>query len=540
MADVSGGLLAAKMLKAEGVDYIFGLVGGHIYTLFDGCVDVGIRVIDVRHEAAAAHMAEGLALVTGRPGVAVVTAGPGFTNSLTGVANATVANSPMILISGHSPLGGFDTGTLQDLNQIDIIRPLTKLSRTIYQTERIPDYMAMAFRHTQAGRPGPVYLEIPVDVFNRRVDETKVALPAKYRSEARPAGDPEAIEKALDLLGRAERPVVVVGSGVWWSQAHDALKAFVEKSGIPVFTRNNGRGAISDKHPLCFGASALSGLFKADVALIVGTQFDFTLASGRFPETLKVIRVDIEQTAIGHNRGIDVGIVGDARRVFEQLTDGIKSKKFDVWTKTLADARDQRAERLRPFMESSQRPIHPLRLLREMSKFIDEDTIVTIDGGDIGAFGSMVLPTYAPGQHLANGASTFGCLGVGLPFALAAKLALPKKKVMVLIGDGSFGLNAMEFDTAVRHNLPVVMVVSNDGCWGMIKHGIQDVIPNERIVACDLPVNRYEKIVEVLGGYGEYVEDPDQIAPAIERAFASGKPACVNVATDPRVSPRKP
>jgi acetolactate synthase-1/2/3 large subunit len=191
-------------------------------------------------------------------------------------------------------------------------------------------------------------------------------------------------------------------------------------------------------------------------------------------------------------------------------------------------------------MESSQRPIHPLRVCREMSKFIDEDTIVAIDGGDIAVFGSMVLPTYAPGQHLANGASTFGCLGVGLPFGLAAKLAHPEKKVMILIGDGSFGLNAMEFDTALRHNLPVVMVVSNDGCWGMIKHGIQDVIPNERIVACDLPVNRYEKIVEVLGGYGEYVDDPDQIAPAIERAFASGKPACVNVATDPRVSPRKP
>jgi len=540
MAEISGGRLAAKMLKAEGVEYIFSLVGGHIYTLYDGCVDEGIRVIDVRHEAAAAHMAEGYALVTGKTGVAVVTAGPGFTNSLTGLANATVANSPILLISGHSPLGGFDTGTLQDLNQIDIVKPLTKLSRMIFETERIPDYVAMAFRHAPAGRPGPTYLEIPIDVFNRRVDETKVAMPERYRTEARPAGDPEAIEKALDLLAKAERPVVVAGSGVWWSQAHDALKAFVEKSGIPVFTRNNGRGAISDKHPLCFGASALSGLFKADAALIVGTQFDFTLASGKFPEALRVIRVDIEQTAIGHNRGIDVGIVGDARCVLEQLIDGVASKKYDAWTATLAASKTQRAEKLRPFMESNQRPIHPLRVCREMSKFIDEDTIVTIDGGDIGAFGSMVLPTYAPGQHLANGASTFGCLGVGLPYALAAKLAHPNKKVMMLIGDGSFGLNGMEFDTALRHNLPFVCVISNDGCWGMIKHGIQDVIPDERIVGCDLPVRRYEKIVEVLGGYGEYVEDPDQIAPAIERAFASGKPACVNVATDPRVSPRKP
>ncbi len=540
MAMVSGGVLAARMLKAEGVEYIFSLIGGHIYTLYDACLDEGIKIIDVRHEEAAAHMAEGLALVTGKPGVCVVTAGPGFTNMITGAANAAVANSPIICISGHSPLGEFDAGALQDLNQIDIIKPLTKMARSIYQTERIPDYMAMAFRHSLAGRPGPVYLEIPMDIFFNQVDDSNIEMPSDYRTSSKPAGDPAEIERAVSLLNSAERPVVVAGSGVWWSQAHDQLREFVEKSGIPVFTRNNGRGAVSDDHPLCFGASALSGMFKADVALIVGTQFNYTFASGKFPPDLKIIRVDIDSTAIGNNRGIDVGIVGDAGNVLSQLSDGIEQGSHKEWVAALQASQVRRAEKLRPYMESDNVPIHPLKVCGEMKKFIDEDTIVSIDGGDIAVFGSMTLPTYAPGQHLANGASSFGCLGVGIPFALAAKLARPEKKVMMLCGDGSFGLNAMEFDTALRHNLPFVSVLSNDGCWGMIRHGMEDAYGADRMVGCDLPQRHYEKVIEALGGYGELVTEPADIAPAIERAFESGKPACVNILTDPKVSPHNP
>ena len=540
MAMVSGGVLAAKMLKAEGVEYIFSLIGGHIYTLYDACLDEGIKIIDVRHEEAAGHMAEGLALVTGKPGVCVVTAGPGFTNMITGTANAAVSNSPIICISGHAAIGENDTGALQDMNQIDVIKPLTKMARTVFQTERIPDYMAMAFRHALAGRPGPVYLEIPIDVFFNQVDDSNIEMPQDYRTSAGPAGDPNEIDKALSLLNGAERPVLVVGSGVWWSQAHEELQAFAEKSGIPVFTRNNGRGAISDNHPLCLGASALSGLYKADVALIVGTQFDYTLNYGKFPAELKIIRVDIDASAIGRNRGVDVGIVGDAGNVLRQLNDGIKSASHTEWVEALGQSKARRAEKLKPFMESENVPIHPLRVCGDLAKIIDEDTIVTIDGGDIAVFGSMTLPTYAPGQHFANGASSFGCLGVGLPFALAAKLAKPEKKVIALCGDGSFGLNAMEFDTALRHNLPIVSVISNDGCWGMIRHGLEDTYGADRMVACDLPQRNYEKVVEALGGYGELVTEPSGIIPAIERALESGKPACVNVLTDPSVSPRNP
>ncbi len=539
MADISGGVLAARMLKAEGIEYVFSLVGGHIYPIFDACVDEGIKIIDVRHEAAAAHMAEGMALVTGKPGVCLVTAGPGFTNALTGVANAQAAGSPILCISGHSAIPEFDTGALQDMNQIDIIKPMTKYSRAVYQTERIPEYMAAAFRHSLSGNPGPVYLEIPMDVLYNQVDESNIKMPQQYRATAAPCGDPKEIDKALELLKSAKRPVIIAGGGVWWAQAHEGLKAFVEKSGIPVFTRNAGRGVISDDHPLCFGPFARSGLFKADVALVIGTRFTFTLDAKQFPAELKMIRVDIDPTVIGHSRDVEVGIVGDAKMVIGQLIEGIQPESYDEWVKTLQKSETDRHDRMKPLTESDQTPMHPLRLCQEIRRFIDEDTIVCMDGGDISVFGAMSLPTYHPGQQLANGSTSFGCLGVGLPFALAAKLAKPDKKVILLTGDGSFGLNAMEFDTAVRHNLPIVCVIGNDGCWGMIKHSITKFYDADRIVGCDLPIQKYEKIVEAMGGYGEQVEIPSEIAPAIERAFSSGKPACVNVFVDPTVGSKK-
>lgn len=540
MTQVRGGALMARILKQEGVECIFSLAGGHIFPLYEACVENGIRIIDVRHEEAAAHMAEGYAMATGKPGVCVVTAGPGFTNSITGIANAYMANSPIIVISGKSPLSGFDRLPLQDLNQLDIIKPITKFARAVYRTERLAEYTAMAFRHCLAGRPGPVYLEVPIDVFFNMVEEDSIVYPRNYRVEEGPAGNPDAVDRAVALLNQAERPVVVAGSGVFWSGADRALLNFVEKSGFPVYTRNNGRGTVPDDHPLSFGASALSGLFKADTALVVGTQLDFTLASGNFPPELKMIRVDIEASALGHNRDVDVGIVGDAKVVLEQLTAGIKNRPRNEWLKALSSSRQEREEKRRAFYESDNIPIHPLRLLKEMKNYIDHDTVVTIDGGDISVFGGMTLPAYGPGTQLANGNSTYGCLGVGVPFALAAKIARPEKKVLSLIGDGSFGFNAMEFDTAVRHNLPFVCVISNDGCWGMIKHDMEGIVPKNRLVVLDLPNHDYHKLVEVLGGYGERVDNPAEIGPAIERALASGKPACINVITDPRVSPRKP
>jgi len=531
MAKISGGVLAARILKAEGVECIFTLVGGHTYPIIDACVDLGIKVIDVRHEAAAAHMAEGYALVTGKPGVCLVTAGPGFTNMITGTANAYIANSPIICLSGLAQLPGIDALVLQDMNQIDVIKPLTKFARTVYQTKRIPEYMSMAFRHSLSERPGPVYLEFPMDLLYAQIEEDEVQIPGKYRTDARPAGDPARIEEALSLLKNAERPMILVGSGGWWAQAQGALQDFVEKSGIPVFTRNAGRGLISDDHPLCFGPLAVSGLFKADVALIIGTQFDYKLRSGNLPPELKTIWVDVAATAIGRNRHIDIGIVADAKLALEQLNQGITPGTYDEWVETLRESKQNREEKNKVHAESDQVPIHPIRLCNELKNMIDEDTIVTIDGGDIANLGTQFLPAYRPGQQPGNPSSIFGCLGVGLPFALAAKVAHPEKKVISLTGDGSFGLNGMEFDTAIRHNIPIVSVISNDSAWGMIKYPVERRYGADRIVACDLSHGNYEKIVEVMGGYGEKVENPSDIRPAIERALSSGKPACVNVIT---------
>jgi acetolactate synthase-1/2/3 large subunit len=393
--------------------------------------------------------------------------------------------------------------------------------------------MAAAFRHSTSGRPGPSYLEIPMDILYGQVDASTTPLPRDYRPVSAPCGNPEEIQKALDLLKSAKRPVILAGGGVWWSRAHEELRAFVEKSGIPVFTRNAGRGAISDNHPLCFGPFARTGLYKADVALVIGTQFTYTLGAQQLPPQLKMIRVDIDASAIGHNRSIDVGIVGDAKMVLRQLTDGIHAGSFKEWTQILKKSEADRLQRIRPLIESDRTPMHPLRLCHEMKRFIDENTTVCIDGGDISVFGAQGLPVYGPGQQMANGSTSFGCLGVGLPFAIAAKLAKPTQKVILLTGDGSFGLNAMEFDTAIRHDLPIVCVIGNDGCWGMIKNNMSKFYGQGKIVGCDLPMKNYEKIVSAMGGYGEWVENPKDVAPAMERAFASGKPACINVMVDP-------
>ena len=538
MGKISGGVLAAKMLKAEGVEFIFSLVGGHIYPIYDACIKEGIKIIDVRHEAAAAHMAEGVALATGKPGVSLVTAGPGFTNALTGIANAQAAGSPTLCISGHSAISEFDTGALQDMEQIDVVKPMVKYAKSIYQTERIPEYMAAAFRHSLTGRPGPSYLEIPMDVLYDEIEDASVSMPTRYRPDAGPAGNPTDIDKALELLKSAKKPVIVAGGGVWWSQAHEELSAFVETSGIPVFTRNAGRGVVSDDHPLCFGPFVRMGLYKADVALVIGTQFTYTLGAQGLPEDLKIIRVDTDPATIGFNRKIDIGIVGDAKAVIQQLHQGIKSNPYDEWVGVLQKSESDRQNRIKPLLESDQTPMHPLRLCHELNRFIDEDTIVTIDGGDMSTFGAQGLPTYKPGQQMANGSTQFGCLGVGLPFAIAAKLAKPDKKVIQVTGDGSFGFNAMEFDTALRHKLPIVCVIGNDGCWGMIKHNMSKYYlnrANKDIIGCDLPIKNYEKIIEAMGGHGELVEKPSEIAPAMERAFASGKPACVNVFVDPTI-----
>lgn len=538
---VNGGVLAAQVMKNAGITHLFGLVGGHVYGILAGCADAGIRIIDVRHEESAAHMAEGWALATGRPAACIGTAGPGFTNMLTGIANAFAGSAPMLAFGGRVTVKEFDTGALQDFNQLDVVKPMTKYARAVYETERIPEYVGKALREATTGRPGPAYIEIPMDRLYNKVDDGSVRIPELLGVHSPPAGNPEDIERAIELIDQAKKPVVVAGGGVWWAQAQDDLKAFIEKTGMPLFTRSAARGCVPDDHPQVIGLASgfhpglQAALAQGDLLIMLGTRFNFLLEAKQIPDSMKLIRVDVEPSAICDGRTPDVGIVGDAGVVLRQLTQGVKQQERKEWVDQLQTTCDQAAQMMEPLATSGQVPIHPLRLFREVSRFVDRDTVVVIDGGDMTVWGIRTLPATGPGQFLSLTSSIFACLGMAVPFGIAAKLAHPDKKVIVTTGDGSFGLTCMEYDTAIRHNIPFVTVIGNDQSWGMIERDFKRYYG--KTVACHLAPRRYDKIVEAMGGHGEYVEDPDEIGPAIERALDSGRPACVNVMIDPEISP---
>jgi len=535
MAQIDGGDLVARMLKREGIDTIFTLSGGHIQNIYDGCIDEGIRVIDTRHEQVAGHAAEGYSRLTRKCGVAVVTAGPGVTDTVTAVATAYQNASPLLVIGGAAPLRTSLMGALQEIpGTVEMMRPITKWSATIPFTNRIPDYLAQAFRIALTGRYGPVFLEIPSDILFGRVEEEQVRLPEGYRTEGKTQGDAVLINQAALLLANAERPVVMGGTGVYWSDAGDALRELAEKVQAPIYLNDMGRGTVSQEHPQFMSRTRRTALGEADVVLFAGTMIDFRLRYGSSvgPQA-KMISIDIDPNELGRNRGIDVGIEGDPRTALQQIRAEIGNRtiKHDAWLSKLRDGETKVLELRQKWLHSENSPIHPLRLCNEMAKFVDEDTIVVGDGGDIVATASQVLPVNQPGQFMGPG--PLGTLGVGTGFCIAAKSVHPERRVLMVNGDGSFGLNGFDFDTLVRFNMPVVAVVGNDRQWGQILVGQEKMYGEERVVATRLGDNaRYDKVVEALGGHGEFVTEPGDIFPAIERAFASGKPACVNVIID--------
>jgi len=536
MAKLHGGQLVVKALQREGVKYIFSLSGGHLLRIYDATIEAGIKIIDTRHEQAAGHMAEGWSLATGEMGVCAVTAGPGLTDAVTAIANAKMSNSPMLVLGGRSALFENDIGALQDLDQMSLMLPITKWASKCHEAKRIPEYISMAYRHAMSGRPGPAYLELPFDVLSQEVEESDVPFPENYRPKYRAAGQPEAIEEAAELLAKAERPLIICGAGGLWADAGEALTAFAEKTGIPVMTRSYGNGVVPDSNRLTITGTlmaAMGPMSQADLILLLGSRVNFSMMYGRFfPPEVKIIQVDIEPTELGINRGPDVGIHGDIKVVVEQLTEAVPATPDRAWgtetTKMVQDVTDMTLGAV----DMDAVPIHPSRLVCDIRDVVGGEGVYVCDGGDIHLFGVETFPAERPGSLLATGLA-FGCLGVGLPFALAQKLANPDRTVILLSGDGTFGLNGMEFDTAVRHGIPVVCVIGNDQAWGMIKHGQEGMFGKDRVLGCELGPVRYDLMVQGLGGHGEFVESPEDIKPALERAIASGKPACVNVLTDP-------
>jgi acetolactate synthase I/II/III large subunit len=534
-----GGHLIAQVLKREGVSHLFTLSGGHIAPIYDGCVTEGIRIVDFRHEQAAAHAADGWARVTLQPGVAAVTAGPGLTDAVTGIANGFYANSPMVVLSGKNPIFEFEMGSLQEMDQVTLVSSITKWARTCYDVRRAADLLSTAFRHATSGRKGPVFMDVPLDVQFDAVP-ADLTLPEHYRTEAGSQGDPGRVKEAVELLRAAQRPIVFAGAGLRWAGAHEALAALAGALKAPVFLNSLARGCLPPDDPCFFSAARKYALGKADVILALGVDWDFRLGFGRkgFADDVTVVQVDVDAVHIGRNRPVAVGIVGDPGLVIAQLLEGgIGSAKEPSWTSEVRDEERRLNEGARAGMESDASPIHPQRFAREIRDFLDPDAIVVGDGGDIVGVSASILQARHPGHWLDPG--PFGCLGVGPSFAIAAKLAKPDKQVLIVYGDGSFGLNAMEYESAIRQKIPFAGIIGNDGAWGQIKVAQELLYGQGNAPASELdPEAPYHKMVEGLGGYGEKVTDPAEIAPALKRAFDSGVPACLNVMVDPTLMKR--
>lgn len=540
---IDGGEMFVRMLEREGVENIFALHGGHIDPILQACHDHGIRIIDTRHEQAAGHMADAWARLTGQPGVAVVTAGPGVTDIITGVANAYMDLVPMVVVGGRHGLFEEELMPLQELHGVPLMQPITKWSRLVRDVARIPEYVSMAFRHATTGRPGPVFLEIPADVLRGQAEEDSVRFPEISRPEAAPAPPPEAVDKVMAMLSEAERPIIMAGRGVWAARGTDELREFAELTGIPVCANGMTRGAVPEDSPLGLGGFQVVGAARAlagapDVVLLLGGRLGlYTGPRGAsIPAEAKIIQVDIEGEEIGRGRDIHVGIVADCRETLRALIRAAQGRTLphhDEWVEKLGQARSTMQGMFASALEPDRRPIHPYRLAHDVSNLMADSGVLAVDGGETFVWGEIARSARRPGRHLGHG--YLGCLGTGIPFGLAAKLAYPEERVLVLTGDGSVGLNFSEFDTAVRHNLPIVVVINNDQAWGMCKHEQVVSLGEDRVIATELGPTRYEKAAEGFGVYAEFVEDGSEIIPAIERAFASGRPACVNVMTDPDV-----
>ncbi|MGH7326048.1 MAG: thiamine pyrophosphate-binding protein [Candidatus Rokuibacteriota bacterium] len=537
MAEMTGGELVARVLKQAGVGHVFTLCGGHILPIYDGCLSEGIGVIDTRHEQAAAHAADAYARLTRNVGVAVVTAGPGVTDAVTGMANAHSARSPVLLIGGAAPLALRGLGALQEMEQVALLRPVTKGSWAVSDTRQIPEVLTTAIRTALTGRPGPVFVEIAVDVLMKRVEDRLAPIPSRYLHRTPAAADPEAVARLGNLLSRSERPVVLAGSGVYWDDAAKSLAAFAEAAGVPVFMNGAGRGCLPFDHPLAFAQARGWALASADFVLVLGAPLDFRLGYGRpptFAEGAMVAMIDCDPAELGRNRPVEIGLAAHIGRALEHLTEIVPASgpmRWDDWRRRVADKEREGRDRLAVQCASDQVPVSHYRWAAEIARVVTPETIVVGDGGDVVGCASKIVPLARPGQWLDPG--PFGCLGVGPSFAIAAKLLHPEQRVLLVAGDGALGLNGMELETAVRFGLPLTCIVGNDGGWGQIRNPQLAFFGETRAVATSLPTTRYDLMVQALGGRGAFVTDAREIAPALERALASDEVWCINVPLDP-------
>ena len=526
----NAGELIALALKRAGVSHLFTLNGAHIWPVLIGASEHGIRIIDTRHEQSAAFAAEGWAKVTRQCGVASVTAGPGVTNSVTAIAQAQSADSPMLVIGGRAPEARWGMGSLQEMDHVEVVRSLTKKALTLGSAEDAYGTAAELIRTAMSRRTGPVFMDIPLDVLFGAADIPEAT--EHLTPDLGPPPDPDTIAQIARLIREADRPAVIAGGGVWWAHAEEELKRLVEVAHLPLNVNGMARGVLPPGHPLFFPRARGKTLGEADLILVVGALLDFRLNFGQppvFAEGAKLVYLDVDDHR--KHRPAEAAIYGDLRASLAALAAAAAAPQRPEWLARLRESEAAARGRDAALMQVDSSPVHPARLIAEVDRFADPEAIVVGDGGDFVSFAGRLIERRQHGLWIDPG--PFGALGSGPAYAMAARLARPDRQVVLLSGDGAFGFSAMEFDTMVRHRIPVVCVVGNNGIWALEKHPMQSMLGMS--VAADLGHNtRYDKVVEALGGYGEMVERPEQIRPALERAFASGLPACVNVICDPQ------
>jgi acetolactate synthase-1/2/3 large subunit len=542
-----GGRLVARRLKAHGVSKLFTLSGGHLFSIYDGCREEGIEIVDVRHESTAAFAAEGWAKVTREAGVCALTAGPGVTNGMSAMASAQANHSPMVVLGGRAPAMRWGQGSLQEIDHVPFVRPLSRLAVTAQSTEEIPGLVDDAFAAACAPHGGAAFVDFPLDYVFMEAQERESEYGAEVSATSASAGAAglgsatgESLERAAALLAAAERPVVMAGTDLYWGHAEGALLELAHTLRVPVFLNGLARGCVAADDELFFSRVRSQALKGADVALVIGVPMDFRLGfGGSFGEETEIVVIDAAEPERDYQRTVAAECYGSIARTLENLRVGAGAKALasEAWIAELRAAESERREAERAELEDGRAPLHPMRLYAELAKVLDRDAIVIGDGGDFVSYAGRVVDSYEPGCWLDPG--PFGCLGTGCGYALAAKLARPERQVVLMVGDGAFGFSGMEFDTLARHGVNVVAVMGNNGIWALEKHPMEFLYGYS--VAADLrPATRYDELVRALGGHGELVERPEDVGGAVERAFAAGLPALVNVLTDPTVVyPRK-
>ena len=535
MMKITGSQLVAKALASQGVETFFYLMGAPMLAVESAALALGMRGIDVRHEQAAAIAAHAYARLRNVPGVCMAASGPGMTNLITGIAHAHADGTPLVALGGASPIAESHRGTFQEIDQLAMVASCTKWADRVSHARRIPEFLARAFGAAMSGKPGPVYLDLPADVLFDTVEETEIEWPERWNAapRPRPAMSPDEAGRIATLIAQAERPVVISGSGVFWSGAETELESFVAATGIPFYTTPQGRGAIPEDHDFCYLTARATAFREADLILILGTRMNYIIghaAPPRFSADARLVRIDIDPIEIaGSPRPLAAGVVADLKTALRQLTEALQGRvtrdSFASWRDRLRGRNASKTAEQETRLSDDATPIHPLRLCRDLRDVLPRDAILCVDGQEILNYARQVIPTYLPRHRLNSG--TFGTMGVGLPLGLGAMAACPDRPVVVLHGDGSFGMNGMEIDTLVRHGLPVLTVISLNGGW--------TGDPDRERPGRDLGYTRYDRMAEALGAHGEFVEDPGDISPALRRAMAvvaAGQPAIVNVVTD--------